>query len=133
MARAVSIFKVEGIPPLAETGAEILLSPNGSPFEKNKDDVRLNLVVARVTEARPRVVVDDAACGVSMSSRQKSPPEFAHLVDLASDLTGTFVLWATDDLTAHISGIGSIDYFGQPQVQRSVSGMGTITARGDRR
>ncbi|MFT3672630.1 NAD+ synthase [Aestuariivirga sp.] len=35
---------------LEETGAEILLSPNGSPFERNKDDVRLNLVVARVTE-----------------------------------------------------------------------------------
>jgi NAD+ synthase len=35
---------------LAETGAEILLSPNGSPFERNKDDVRLNLSVARVTE-----------------------------------------------------------------------------------
>jgi NAD+ synthase len=35
---------------LAETGAEILLVPNGSPFEQNKDDVRLNLAVARVTE-----------------------------------------------------------------------------------
>ncbi|MEO9167497.1 MAG: NAD+ synthase, partial [Aestuariivirga sp.] len=35
---------------LEETGAEILLVPNGSPFERNKDDVRLNLVVARVTE-----------------------------------------------------------------------------------
>jgi NAD+ synthase len=35
---------------LAETGAEILLSPNGSPFEGNKDDVRLNLAVARVVE-----------------------------------------------------------------------------------
>jgi NAD+ synthase len=35
---------------LEETGAEILLSPNGSPFERNKDDVRLNLVVARITE-----------------------------------------------------------------------------------
>ncbi|MCA3573620.1 MAG: NAD+ synthase, partial [Aestuariivirga sp.] len=32
------------------TGAEILLVPNGSPFERKKDDVRLNLVVARVTE-----------------------------------------------------------------------------------
>ena len=37
---------------LAETGAEILLVPNGSPFERNKDDVRLNLVVARVSETR---------------------------------------------------------------------------------
>jgi NAD+ synthase len=35
---------------LAETGSEILLVPNGSPFERNKDDVRMNLVVARVTE-----------------------------------------------------------------------------------
>jgi len=35
---------------LAETGAELLLVPNGSPFERNKDDVRLNLAVSRVTE-----------------------------------------------------------------------------------
>jgi NAD+ synthase len=35
---------------LAETGAEILLSPNGSPFEQGKEDVRLNLAVARVVE-----------------------------------------------------------------------------------
>ena len=35
---------------LQETGAEILIVPNGSPFERDKQDVRLNLVVARVTE-----------------------------------------------------------------------------------
>lgn len=35
-----------------------------------------------------------------MSSRQKSPPEFAHLVNLAEDLTGTFVLWSSDDYFA---------------------------------
>jgi NAD+ synthase len=45
------IWTEETCETLAETGAEILLSPNGSPFERNKDDVRLNLVVARVTEA----------------------------------------------------------------------------------
>ena len=44
------IWASETCETLAETGAEILLSPNGSPFERNKDDVRLNLVVARVTE-----------------------------------------------------------------------------------
>jgi NAD+ synthase len=36
---------------LVETGGEILLVPNGSPFEAGKEDVRLNLVAARVTEA----------------------------------------------------------------------------------
>jgi NAD+ synthase len=36
---------------LAETGGEILLVPNGSPFEVGKENERLNLVAARVTEA----------------------------------------------------------------------------------
>ncbi|MFP6746971.1 MAG: NAD+ synthase [Alphaproteobacteria bacterium] len=35
---------------LGETGAEILLVPNGSPYEDGKFDVRLNHAVARVTE-----------------------------------------------------------------------------------
>ncbi len=46
------IWSEETCETLAETGAEILLSPNGSPFERNKDDVRLNLVVARVSETK---------------------------------------------------------------------------------
>ena len=36
---------------LAETGAELLVVPNGSPYWREKIDVRLNVVVARVTEA----------------------------------------------------------------------------------
>ncbi len=36
---------------LAETGAEILLVPNGSPYWRDKAEVRLNVVVARVTES----------------------------------------------------------------------------------
>ena len=35
---------------LVETGAELLLVPNGSPFEAGKQDTRLNIAVARVTE-----------------------------------------------------------------------------------
>jgi len=36
---------------LEETGAEILIVPNGSPFDNDKLDTRLNLAVARVTES----------------------------------------------------------------------------------
>src|SRR6201996_925424 len=36
---------------LAETGAEILVVPNGSPYWRDKGEVRLNVVVARVTES----------------------------------------------------------------------------------
>lgn len=35
---------------LAECGAELLIVPNGSPFDWKKPDVRLNITVARVTE-----------------------------------------------------------------------------------
>ncbi len=35
---------------LAETGAEILLVPNGSPYYRNKYDTRVNLMVSRVIE-----------------------------------------------------------------------------------
>jgi NAD+ synthase len=35
---------------LAETGAEFLLVPNGSPYYRGKQDTRMNLMVARVVE-----------------------------------------------------------------------------------
>ncbi|PPB82100.1 NAD+ synthase [Albidovulum inexpectatum] len=35
---------------LAETGAEILLVPNGSPYWRNKHELRMNVMVARVVE-----------------------------------------------------------------------------------
>jgi NAD+ synthase len=36
---------------LAETGAELLIVPNGSPYFRDKDELRLNIAVARVTES----------------------------------------------------------------------------------
>jgi NAD+ synthase len=36
---------------LAETGAELLIVPNGSPYSREKDELRLNIAVARVTES----------------------------------------------------------------------------------
>ena len=35
---------------LAETGAEILIVPNGSPYSRDKHDLRLSIVVARIRE-----------------------------------------------------------------------------------
>src|SRR5246127_2181083 len=36
---------------LAETGAEIIVVPNGSPYARDKTDIRLSIAVARVTES----------------------------------------------------------------------------------
>ena len=45
------IWKEDVVECLSECGAEILIVVNGSPFEWNKDDVRLNIAVARVAES----------------------------------------------------------------------------------
>lgn len=44
------IWTEEVVDCLAETGAELLVVPNGSPYWRQKGDVRLNVAVARVTE-----------------------------------------------------------------------------------
>jgi NAD+ synthase len=48
---------------LAETGAEILVVPNGSPYARDKTDVRLSIVVARVTESGLPLVYLNQVCG----------------------------------------------------------------------
>jgi NAD+ synthase len=45
------IWGEEVVECLAETGAEILLVPNGSPYRKTADDERLNVVTQRVVES----------------------------------------------------------------------------------
>ncbi len=46
------IWKDEVVECLSETGSEILLVPNGSPFALGKQDIRSNIAVARVTESQ---------------------------------------------------------------------------------
>jgi NAD+ synthase len=45
------IWGTEVVECLAETGAELMIVPNGSPYWRKKDEVRLNIAVARVTES----------------------------------------------------------------------------------
>src|SRR5690349_18695929 len=48
---------------LAETGAEIIVVPNGSPYARDKGDVRLPIAVARVTESALPPVYLNQLCG----------------------------------------------------------------------
>src|SRR3546814_10869592 len=45
------IWKADVIECLEESGAEILIVPNGSPYEADKMEQRLNLAVSRVVES----------------------------------------------------------------------------------
>lgn len=48
---------------LAETGAEILLVPNGSPYWRDKNDTRLNVAVSRTAETGLPLVYLNQVCG----------------------------------------------------------------------
>jgi NAD+ synthase len=48
---------------LAETGAEIIVVPNGSPYARDKGDLRLSVAVARVTESDLPLVYLNQVCG----------------------------------------------------------------------
>src|SRR6516225_8848413 len=45
------IWGADVVETLAETGAELLIVPNGSPYWREKEETRLNIAVARVTES----------------------------------------------------------------------------------
>jgi len=45
------IWGPEVVECLAETGTELMVVPNGSPYSRDKEEVRLNIAVARVTES----------------------------------------------------------------------------------
>ena len=56
------IWKEEVVECLSECGAEMLIVPNGSPFDWSKPDVRMNVAVARVTETNlPLMYVNQVA------------------------------------------------------------------------
>ncbi|MEI9804603.1 MAG: NAD+ synthase [Pseudolabrys sp.] len=69
---------------LAETGAELLVVPNGSPYWRQKGDVRLNIAVARVTEqGLPTIYVNQVGAqdelvfdGVSFGLHADCSPAF---------------------------------------------------------
>jgi hypothetical protein len=46
---------------------------------------------------------------------------------------GSAEIWVLTDLTANISGVGSINYYGSPSsIQKTVSGLGKVNQLGDK-
>jgi len=108
---------------LAETGAEILLIPNGSPYHRGKPNLRLNLMVSRVVETGLPLVYlnmvggqdDQVFDGSSMVLNPGGQlalqlPQFDPCVTHA-DFTRTPQGWrAAPGLMAEIPPIGEADY-----------------------
>ncbi|MGQ0665109.1 MAG: NAD+ synthase [Pseudomonadota bacterium] len=91
---------------LVESGAEILLVPNGSPFETDKVDERLNLAVARVTETglplvyvnqvggQDELVFDGASFALDSDCRLAAQsPSWAEAVTLTNWARGAAEKW----------------------------------------
>jgi NAD+ synthase len=91
------IWGEEVVECLAETGAEILLSPNGSPYRRGVSDERMNVAVARVTESglplvylnqsggQDELVFDGASFALDASGALAAQlPAFAETVSMVS-------------------------------------------------
>src|SRR2546430_4763918 len=58
---------------LAETGAELLIVPNGSPYSRDKDELRLNIAVARVTESGVPLIYVNQIGGLDAHAVRRPP------------------------------------------------------------
>ncbi len=92
---------------LSETGAEILIVPNGSPYNRDKTDTRLNIAVARVAESKlplvylnqvggqDELVFDGASFGLnsdgSLAFRMPAFREAISLITLERGAGGWFI------------------------------------------
>jgi hypothetical protein len=45
---------------------------------------------------------------------------------------GSATVWVTDELTGDISGAGTVNYYGNPQVKTNSSGLGNFKAMGNK-
>ena len=109
---------------LAETGAEILLVPNGSPYHRGKPNLRLNLMVSRVVETELPLVYlnmvggqdDQVFDGSSMVLNRGGHlalqlPQFEEVVTHVDFHRGADGGWAADKgMIAPIPPIGEADY-----------------------
>jgi len=44
---------------------------------------------------------------------------------------GGAVVWATEELDVTVSGVGSINYYGDPRVTQNVTGLGSVNSKGE--
>ena len=44
---------------------------------------------------------------------------------------GKGILWATDDLNISITGLGSVDYYGNPTLKQTITGLGNVVGLGE--
>jgi len=49
--------------------------------------------------------------------------------NVAINGVGKAIVWAVEELDVRVTGIGSVEYYGNPRVTKSVSGLGSITRR----
>ena len=46
--------------------------------------------------------------------------------------TGSALIWAGDSLNVGLSGVGSLEYYGNPRLKQRINGIGRVHSRGDR-
>lgn len=75
----------------------------------------------------------DLKLGISGAGSFNGTDLKANQVDVNISGVGSAEIWVLDELTANLSGIGSINYYGSPAtIQKNVSGLGKVNSLGNK-
>jgi hypothetical protein len=76
--------------------------------------------------------VDTQSVTISGAGRYRADELRSVRANVVTSGVGSALLWVTDTLSAVIDGVGSLQYYGSPQVRLHRSSMGSFTRLGDR-
>lgn len=93
---------------------------------------QLRFVISGAGEGQLRGQASSLSLNVSGKGKLQAEQLRTTSADVSISGVGHASLWATDALRIRVAGIGTVDYWGQPEVSRSASGMASVNARGER-
>ena len=93
---------------------------------------QLQFMVSGAGDGQLRGQVNDLLLQVSGKGKLLAENLHANRASVVISGIGGANVWVSDELRVHVSGIGSVDYWGLPTVTRSSAGIATITPHGDK-
>jgi hypothetical protein len=107
----------------------ITVSGAGDATASNLRADRLTIRVSGAGETTLAGIVDSQVVTMSGTGDYNGEDLQSTTATVTVDAAGTAVLRVSDRLDATVSGVGSVEYFGDPRVTEDISGVGSVEQR----
>jgi hypothetical protein len=120
-------------PELATDRLDIAVSGSGDVEIVSLSADAVDIAISGSGNVELRGETDRQSVAISGSGRYEAPGLQSRRAEVAISGSGNATVDVTDSLDAHVSGSGSLAYYGDPKVARSVTGSGTVRSIGSRK